>query len=130
MARLHAACFTLPPPWSEAEFAATLAGRFAFALTRPHGFLLGQVVAGEAELLTLAVDPLARRQGLGRALVQDFLTEARARGAETAFLEVAEGNPGALALYAGFGFKPTGRRRGYYRAAGRVEDAVLMGLTL
>jgi ribosomal-protein-alanine N-acetyltransferase len=130
MARLHAACFTLPPPWSEAEFAATLAGRFAFVLTRPDGFLLGQVVAGEAELLTIAVDPLARRQGIGRDLVQGFLIEARARGAETAFLEVSEANPGAQALYAACGFAPTGRRRGYYRGLGQVEDAILMGRSL
>lgn len=126
MARLHGLCFTLPPPWSEAEIAATLAGRFAFALERPGGFLIGQALTGEAELLTLAVDPGLRRQGLGRALLADFMAEARLRGAETALLEVAEGNAPARGLYVAAGFVEVGRRRGYYRGQGRVEDAILM----
>lgn len=130
MARLHQASFTLPAPWSEAEIVSTLASPFSFALTRAEGFLLGQVVAGEAELLTLAVAPAARRQGLGRALVEGFLAEARARGAETAFLEVAETNAAARSVYAAAGFAPTGRRRGYYRGAGQVVDAILMGRSL
>lgn len=130
MARLHAACFTLPPPWSAQELEATREGRFSFTLERPGGFLMAQVVAGEAELLTLAVDPSARRQGIGRSLVQGFLDEARARGADLAVLEVAESNEAARALYAGMGFVETGRRRGYYRSAGRVEDAILMGLSI
>lgn len=130
MARLHAASFTLPPPWSAQELAATREGRFSFTLERPGGFLMAQVVAGEAELLTLAVDPGARRQGIGRALVAGFLAEAKARGAESAFLEVAEGNAPARALYAAMGFAETGRRRGYYKGAGRQEDAILMSSPL
>lgn len=130
MARLHAASFTLPAPWSETEITATLATPFSFLLERPMGFLLGQVVAGEAELLTLAVAPEARRQGTGRALVTAFLAEARVRGAETAFLEVAETNHAARALYAEAGFTPSGRRKGYYRGAGLAVDAVLMARSL
>lgn len=126
MARLHAACFALPPPWSETEIAATLARPICFALTEPQGFLLGQVVAGEAELLTLAVDPEARRQGTGRKLVEAFLAEARARAADSAFLEVAETNVAARTLYEAAGFRQTGRRKGYYRAMGEVADAILM----
>ncbi len=130
MARLHAASFSLPAPWSEAEITATLAGPFSFALTRPSGFLLGQVVADEAELLTVAVDPQARRQGTGRALVDAFLAEARVRGAVTAFLEVAETNTAARRVYSAAGFSQTGRRKGYYRGHGLVVDAVLMGRSL
>jgi ribosomal-protein-alanine N-acetyltransferase len=130
MARLHAASFTLPAPWSEGEFAATLASPFNFALIRETGFLLGKVVAGEAELLTIAVDPAARRQGTGRALVEAFLAEARRRDAETAFLEVAETNAAARSVYDAAGFGQTGRRRGYYRGAGLVVDAILMGRSI
>jgi ribosomal-protein-alanine N-acetyltransferase len=126
MARLHGQSFTLPAPWSEAE----IASPFTFVLTRPNGFLLGQVVAGEAVLLTVAVDPAARCQGTGRALVDAFVAEARSRAAETAFLEVAEDNAAARALYSAAGFAPTGRRKGYYRGAGRVVDAILMGRKL
>lgn len=130
MAQLHAESFTLPPPWSQAELEATLASPFTFALTKPQAFLLAQVVAGEATLLTIAVAPIARRLGLGRALVSDFLTQSRQRQATSAFLEVAETNHAACALYTAAGFAPTGRRKGYYRAAGQRVDAILMGRAL
>ena len=130
MAQLHAESFTLPPPWSQAELEATLASPFTFALTKSQAFLLAQVVAGEATLLTIAVAPIARRLGLGRALVVDFLTQSRQRQATSAFLEVAETNHAARALYTAAGFAPTGRRKGYYRAAGQRVDAILMGRAL
>ena len=130
MAQLHAASFTLPPPWSQTELEATLANPFTFALTKPQAFLLAQVVAGEATLLTIAVAPTARRLGLGRALVADFLAQSRQRQATTAFLEVAETNQAARALYAAAGFVPPGRRKGYYRATGQSVDAILMGRAL
>jgi ribosomal-protein-alanine N-acetyltransferase len=127
MAALHARSFTTPRPWSEAEITALLASPLVFALTRPGAFLLGRVVAGEAELLTIAVHPDQRRAGLGGALVAAFLTESRARGGESAFLEVAEANTAARALYAACGFAPAGRRRGYYhRPDGASEDALVL----
>ena len=130
MARLHFTSFTLPLPWAAAQIASTLASPFSFALVRETGFLLGQVVAGEAELLTIAVYPEARRRGTGRALVEAFLAEAKARGADTAFLEVAETNTAARSVYAAAGFAQTGRRKGYYRGAGQMVDAILMGRSL
>ena len=127
MALLHAESFTLPPPWSQAEIEATLASPFTFVLARPQAFLLGQVVAGEAALLTIAVAPTARRTGMGRALVAEFLIQSQGRQATSAFLEVAETNHAARALYIAAGFAPTGRRKGYYRSAGQSVDAILMG---
>ncbi|RWR31759.1 GNAT family N-acetyltransferase [Sinirhodobacter populi] len=127
LAALHARCFTTPRPWSAAEFADLLASRFCFLLTAPEGFLLGRVIAGEAELLTLAVDPDARRRGAGRRLMADFLRGAADRAADSAFLEVAEDNLPARALYAATGWQPAGRRRAYYRTAGgnHVDALVL-----
>lgn len=127
LAALHARVFTTPRPWSAAEFAALLADPLVFLLSEPAGFLLGRVVAGEAELLTLAVAPEARRQGTGARLVQEFLQESARRGAESAFLEVAAPNAAARALYAAAGFAETGRRRNYYRnAEGGAEDALIL----
>ncbi|MGX0901483.1 ribosomal-protein-alanine N-acetyltransferase [Roseovarius sp. MBR-79] len=100
--------------WSAAEFAALLASPHVFVSGDARGFALGRVIADEAELLTLATDPGHRRQGHARACLCAFAAEARARGAETAFLEVAEDNAAALALYAGAGFAQTARREGYY----------------
>ena len=98
MALIHAACFTTPRPWSAAEFSATLANPHCFLLTEPFGFLIGRAVAGEAELITLAVDPKARQRGTGGRLLDAFLAEARVRGAESAFLEVSAVNLPAQSL--------------------------------
>ena len=127
LAELHAQAFTTPTPWSAAAFAATLARPECFVLSEPGGFLLASVAAGEAEVLTLAVAPLARRQGIGRRLVAGFLAVAAARGAQVALLEVAADNRAALALYRGAGFAEVGRRHGYYRTPeGQAIDAVVM----
>ncbi|MBZ4022576.1 ribosomal-protein-alanine N-acetyltransferase [Rhodobacter sp. TJ_12] len=129
--RLHAACFTTPRPWSAAEFADLIRSRHCFLLCAAQGFLLGRVIADEAELLTLAVDPQSRRQGIGAKLVSDFLTTARARGATTAFLEVAANNNAAQVLYARTGWTKAGRRKGYYHAPdGTAEDALVLVQTL
>ena len=136
MAALHARCFVTPRPWSAAEFAGFLTDNLCFSLTALSqegpaknlaGFLVGRVVAGEAELLTLAVAPEARRQGIAARLLAAFLAEARARNAETAFLEVAADNQAALALYRAGGFAPVGLRPAYYpRVAAPALDAVVM----
>lgn len=115
LATLHARCFTTPPPWSEAAFASFLTDPLAFLLVEGDAaFLLGRAVAGEAELLTLAVVPESRRLGLGRKLLARFLYQARLRGAASAFLEVAEDNTPARALYTAQGFAEVGRRPAYY----------------
>lgn len=128
LARLHALCFTTPPPWSAASFAGLLASPHVFLITAPvaNAFALGRVIGPEAELLTLATDPAARRQGLARTLMAGFEGQARARGADTLFLEVAENNAPALALYAQCGFAHTGRRPGYYRTDDGSSVAALL----
>lgn len=126
LARIHAACFANPRPWTAAEFAVLLGSGHSFLLEEPGGFALGRVIADEAELLTIAVLPEVRRRGAGRRLVAGFLREAAARGATAAFLEVGATNESALALYRGQGFRPAGRRPGYYRDAGLVADALVL----
>jgi [ribosomal protein S18]-alanine N-acetyltransferase len=128
LAALHGRCFLTPRPWSEPEFAGFLSDPLAFLLVEGDaGFLLGRAVAGEAELLTIAVAPEARRLGLGRKLVSRFLYQARLRGAQSAFLEVAADNAAARALYLGAGFSEAGRRRGYYRTPdGQALDALVL----
>lgn len=116
LAALHARSFQVPPPWSAVDFASLLADPLAFLLVEGDaGFLLGRAVAGEAELLTLAVAPEARKRGLGRKLVARFLYQAQMRGADQAFLEVAVDNAPAIALYESAGFSRAGLRRGYYQ---------------
>jgi [ribosomal protein S18]-alanine N-acetyltransferase len=127
MAALHAECFATPRPWSEAEFVQLLAHPLTFALSEPHGFVMGRALAGEAELLTIAVSPGHQRMGIGARLLAAFFQESAKRGAESAFLEVAETNSAAQALYLGAGFRPAGRRRGYYvTPQGEKVDALVL----
>ncbi|MCH8614613.1 GNAT family N-acetyltransferase [Sphingomonas sp. SM33] len=78
------------------------------------GFSLYRTIADEAELLLLAVAPPFRRRGIGRMLLNHFLSEARGSGASRIHLEVREGNP-AVMMYRAAGFLFAGRRRKYYR---------------
>lgn len=131
MAALHAACFTTPRPWSAQEFEAVLVDALCFALIESQGFLIGRAVAGEAEILTLAVDPAARRKGLGGTLVDRFLAEARIRNAASAFLEVSAQNQAAFLLYAKAGFAEVGRRKRYYaQPHGAPVDALVLSRPL
>ena len=128
LADLHAASFIdTPRPWTAAEFGDLLAQPSTFLVCQPAGFALGRVAGPEAELLTLAVHPSARRRGIGADLVRAFEAEAAVRGAEECLLEVAETNAPARALYAGLGYTLVGRRPGYYRrgAAPPVDGLVL-----
>lgn len=131
LADLHAACFTTPRPWRAVEFAGLLAQPAVFLEPHPSGFALGRVIADEAELLTLAVNPACRRAGIGRALMARFIDTARERGATQAFLEVAADNAAALALYDGCSLARVGLRPRYYTAPdGSKIDAVVMTRTI
>src|SRR5690606_23308903 len=112
---------SVEPAWSAESVAQLLSGPGCVALVAdapggPVGFALLRVAAGEAELLSLGVLGPARRRGLGRALVRAAAARARQAGARTLHLEVAEDNAPALELYRTLGFRPAGRRPGYYAA--------------
>lgn len=129
LAGLHARAFDTP--WSAAALAQLIAQPGAVLVAEPEGFILLRVVADEAEVLTLAVSPEARRQGLGRRLVEAGVAGVKAEGAGRIFLEVADDNAAALTLYARCGFEPAGRRKGYYvRPDGSRRDALLLALNL
>jgi len=127
LAAIHAEAFATP--WDEAALTELLAAPGVFAVAEEDGFILIRVVVDESEILTLAVRPSARRAGLGVRLVEAAVVRAAALGAERMFLEVAEGNVAARALYARNGFVEMGRRRGYYsHTDGRREDALTLVL--
>ena len=94
----------------------------------PAGFALVWHAADEVHLLDLAVDPSARRRGVGRALVAAVLAYARENQARLVLLEVRRSNHAAIALYRSAGFSENGVRRGYYSDNG--EDAALMCVEL
>jgi ribosomal-protein-alanine N-acetyltransferase len=117
--------------WTAADIARLMHILGGFALIAEEegvvGFILARTVAGEAEILTLAVAPWARRRGVASALVEAAVSEARRRGAHAVFLEVAADNPAALALYQGAGFAQAGLRRAYYgRSGAPAADALVL----
>jgi ribosomal-protein-alanine N-acetyltransferase len=94
------------------------------------GFSLYRTIVDDAELLLLAVDPKAQRKGIGGALLDNFINDARKCGARRIHLEVRDGNP-AIGVYQAAGFEQANRRRNYYRGrGGSAYDAltfVLLG---
>jgi ribosomal-protein-alanine N-acetyltransferase len=121
LAALHATAFA--EPWDVSSLKALLAQPGAIAFwAQSQGFVLIRAMADEAEILTLAVVPAARRRGIASALVSAGAEQAHRQGARTLFLEVAENNGAARALYTRLGFAAAGRRRDYYGAG---QDALL-----
>lgn len=133
LAAIHAQAFERP--WSEAEFATLLRGPGVFALLaetgEPIGMVLCRTVAEEAEILTLAVLPSARRNGVADGLVRAACDLAQRGGADAMLLEVGVANVAATCLYRRLGFAEVGRRKAYYDHGpiGR-EDALVLRLDL
>ena len=116
LAALHAACFD--HAWPESDFRDHIARDLVLVDARLQSLIVLREGGGQAEILTLATHPDTRGQGLGAALVRAALERTEAAAV---FLEVAEDNAPALALYRAQGFRAFGRRPAYYRrASGRV----------
>lgn len=118
--------------WSFDSVRTTLAtpGTFACVVSHgdePCGVAVGRRAADQFELLYLGVLPDLRRNGLGGQLLEEQLSRARHAGSSRCYLEVAQGNRPARALYRRSGFRRVGLRVGYYRdSRGRPEDALLL----
>lgn len=128
LADLHARAFD--KPWSEPELAKILDNQATFALVArsgaAQGFVIAWSAAGDAEILTVAVVPEARRKGVGASLVTAAGVAALVRGASHMHLEVAEDNAAARALYLKLGYEEAGRRNAYYAGEGGAVDAIVM----
>lgn len=129
LADVHALAFS--DSWSAGEIAALIrgAGGFGFVARKDEeiaGFILCRTIADEAEVLTLATTPARRRGGVARGLVDAASSHAAQRGAVKLFLEVAEDNHGAIALYQTTGFEQVGSRVAYYSRPGGAIAALVM----
>jgi [ribosomal protein S18]-alanine N-acetyltransferase len=91
------------------------------------GFLCRWLIADECHVLNIAVHPDARRLGIGVALMNEAIQEARAERAELVTLEVRRTNLAARQLYRKFEFEERRLRRNYY---GPGEDAIIMELMI
>ena len=88
------------------------------------GFIVARRVANDLEILNFAVRPMARRQGIGAALLSEALRWGSAFSAVQAFLEVRASNLAAIRFYEQHKFQVTGRRPRYYTAP--IEDALVL----
>lgn len=123
-------------PWGDGEFHSLLMQPTVFGFVarktnglfkRPlSGFVLAREVAGEAEILTITVSAKLARCGLGWRLMQAAIRETSARGGESIFLEVDDGNTAALGLYRKLGFEKVGERPAYYADKNGVKSTALV----
>jgi ribosomal-protein-alanine N-acetyltransferase len=90
----------------------------------PIAYLIGRIIAPEAEIYRIAVDENHRRRGVGYRLLSYALKTERGRGLEATFLEVRKKNIAARRLYLAYGFREIGERKNYYKNP--PDDAVLM----
>lgn len=130
LARTHAEVFVHPRPWTEAEFAALLHSPGVVLTGTAQAFVLGRIVLDEAEVLTVATAPDVQRQGRAVAAMAAFEDDLPP-SVISVFLEVAEDNAPARALYDRLGFAQVGRRPRYYtRTNGHPVDALILRKTL
>ena len=115
LAEIHAASFSYAPrPWTAAEFESLLALSNVKLFQETGGFAIFRFAGPEAELLTIAVDPDHRRQGIAKRLMLTGHESAKLAGVEEIFLEVSQKNPAAKSLYEQFGYEVRAIRKDYY----------------
>lgn len=119
-------CYTYP--WSRRQFVDQMdnplsAIDLVWVGEEVAGYVVSWLIAGELEILNVAVAPTWRRKGIAAWMLEKLLNRARGQGMTKAFLEVRSGNSAAIPLYQQLGFRVSGRRRGYYADG---EDALLM----
>ena len=93
---------------------------------RVTSYVLLMNAGSSADIISLGTDPQAQRRGLASRLLNSALRQLVDEGVEEVILEVAVDNDAAMALYSAAGFAEVARRRGYYRRAGDVVDAIVM----
>lgn len=136
IAAMHARLFD--EPWDPPSVARLIDRPAALAMLArtietcaATGFVIAQVAADEAEILTIGVAPEWQRRGIARLLLRKLARKAAARGARHLYADAAVDNEPAIALYARLGFEPSGRRKAYYaRRTTAPSDAVLLAKAL
>ena len=132
VATLEQLCFP-DEPWSEQALLVLCREHgTGFVAVDDDGRVLSYVgmtyAADEGSVTNVATHPNARRQGLGRAVVEALLKNAADLSLAFVYLEVRPSNGAAIALYRSLGFEVVGRRKNFYRHP--TEDALLMQANL
>lgn len=127
VAALEKLCFA--DPWSENSVASELKNDLALWLVAVSddtvvGYIGSQTVAGETDVMNIAIHPDWRRRGIAQSLIECLVVELKNRGSEALMLEVRASNEPAIGLYEKLGFRQVGRRPNYYRNP--KEDALIL----
>ena len=119
-------------PWSTSQFKEEFAGipttRF-MAIAESENRIVGYcgvflpAPGVEADILTVAVLPEYRRQGIAREFMRQIEEWAKERGASAMMLEVEKSNSAAIELYKNLGYLQISVRMDYYGAG---QDAFVM----
>ena len=141
LADIHAASFS--HPWSDGELEKMFSNETYQCLvahppktskSKPAGFVFVRSIVEEAEIITIAIKPSARRKGIARRLMQAVIRNLEYDRKEKLFLEVDETNLAAIRLYKSLGFVKVGEREGYYPGdnsqSGKKSTALVMQLDL
>ncbi len=92
-----------------------------------YGFMCRWLVADELHILNIAVHPTQRHLGIGTRLMEEAVSEAKAKQVGIVTLEVRRANLAARSLYRKFNFEERRLRKNYYAPG---EDAIVMELIL
>ena len=96
-----------------------------------QGFLLLRVIDDEAEILSLSVKKIVRRNGIGKYLIEQAKRFSTLHQLKSILLEVAETNQDAVAFYKKQGFLKIGIRNNYYVFSGKnKKNALIMHLPI
>lgn len=79
-------------------------------------------IAGEGQIMNIAVLPSYRRKGIAKGLLCTLFEIANNKKCENITLEVAEDNISAISLYEKCGFACVGKRNAFYNG----KDALIM----
>ncbi|TDP55988.1 ribosomal protein S18-alanine N-acetyltransferase [Aminicella lysinilytica] len=121
-------CFETP--WSEESLRHDIAENklATYIVADLEGELIGYIgvwsIADEGHINNVAVLPKYRRMHVGTILLNTMINATEEAGIVSHTLEVRASNEAAQSLYGRFGFKESGRRKGYYEDNG--EDAIIM----
>lgn len=117
-------------PWPIEQFRAELSGKTRnFIVAEMDGEIIGYAGAflpnagGEADIMTIAVNPEHRRKGIASHFISELENWAKSRGADFMMLEVITTNESGIALYEKVGYQKLNIRKNYY---GYGNDAQVM----
>ena len=127
IAELEAEIFS--DPWSERDRCDTICteGAMCYSAIKdgvPVAYIIGRIIAPEAEIYRIATHPDYRGRGVAYRLLDYAVKTERGRGLERLFLEVRSKNLAALSLYRAYGFEKIGIRKNYYKNPD--DDAIVM----